>query len=816
MLRKALIVAGRQLFARRLHSAINIFGLALGLATVILIGLYVQRESGYDGQWANAERIYRISRDYFPREGAHAQSPAGNVAPLAPALSEEFPEIEAAARLQGLGSSRLERGGLVDDELRVRRADNAIFEIFDFGWIAGDPKTALLAPYSIVLTQSLAAKYFGAEDPMGQTILDSGSPLEVTGVIRDLPERTHLSVDALVSLGTLFSLLEPEFPSRWDGPPVFDTYVLLRKGADVKSVEDRLPELMRRRIGPDASWSGMTVMNIRDIHLRSKRDDEWKPSGGIAAVRGFAALAVLILLIACINFTNLSTASAVTRAREVGVRKSLGATRGRLVARFLLESIATAALATLLALALVEIALPAMPAWSGVKLELTYGAPLLYALIGLVLSVGVLAGAYPAFYLSAFQPARVLKGDLAGGATGTSFRSALIVVQFAIAIGLGVAAAVILSQLRFAHHRELGFDREHIVVARSGPSGLAPQWPALKQELLKQPGVIGVAASYDTPFTLSDNPVSFRPEGGEAASRMQWLPVDYDFFETYRIQVLAGRSFSPNFPSDALVAPTAAAAATSAAFVINEAAARELGWSVSAAVGRRLELGRDPSFSLRAAGPVVGVVSNTSFESARVPVRPIVYGLYPALLAPRFFMINGLSIRVASTHLADTLEHIDATWAKFHPEFPIHRHFLAADFDALYRDDARDGRMIGAFSLLAVSIACLGLLGLAWFATETRTKEIGIRKAIGGTVWDIARLFVAQFDALVLVACAIGWPIAYYAMRRWLEGFVYRIDLSIWLFIGGAMAALLCATLTVGCVAVRAATAKPLHALRNE
>jgi putative ABC transport system permease protein len=280
--------------------------------------------------------------------------------------------------------------------------------------------------------------------------------------------------------------------------------------------------------------------------------------------------------------------------------------------------------------------------------------------------------------------------------------------------------------------------------------------------------------------------------------------------------VVAGRSFSPNFPSDALVAPTAAVPATTAAFILNEAAAKQLGWPISSAVGRRLELGRDPSFSSRAAGPVVGVVNDTSFESVRVRERPIVYALYPALVAPRFFMINGLSIRVASSDLAGTLRRIDATWAKFHPEFPIARRFLDADFEALYRDDARDGRMLGAFALLAVCIAALGLLGLTWFATETRTKEIGIRKAIGGTVWDIVRLFVMQLDGLVLVAAAIACPIAYFAMQRWLSGFAYRVATNVWLYVGGTAVALLVATLTVGLVAARAATTKPLRALRNE
>lgn len=826
MLKSYLTIALKHLTSRKLYSAINVIGLAVGIGCFILIGLFVKHELGYDRHWAKAERIYRVSRDYAPIGGARARRPASANAPIAPAIAAEFPEIERAARVFGGRSDQAGRAFgnrtlLARDDVtffvdRLRYADPELLEIFDFEWLAGDPRRALGEPNSIVLTESLARRFFGEADPIGESLTLNGQwSVAVTGVIRDLPATTHLSLDALVSLSTLTRAFGPGMLESWDGNTDYHTYILLREGADVASIESRLPAFLDRHIENGSAYSSLTLMNVADVHLRSNRDEEWKVPGNLEAVYSFAAIAVGILLIACINFMNLSTARAVTRAREVGVRKSIGATKAHLVAQFLGESILVCALATVIAVALVELALPAFAAFSGVELEFDYlrDPALLAGLAGLTLIVGLVAGSYPAFYLSAFEPSRVLKGEVTRGRAGAAFRNGLVVFQFAIATALVIATAVVYRQTSFARTLDLGFDKDQVVLV-SDIATLGTQWPAFKETLLTDPGVVSVTASHFAPFSTDDNAVSLRERGGTSASRIQVVVVDYAFFETYAIDVLAGRTFSPDFSGDPIELPGPENPRGRGSLVVNEAAARLLGWLPAEAAGRPVDIGLTPDFSVQIESTIVGVVNDTHFESVQTAVRPLLFVLSPVPAPP--LPINVASIRVAGEDLAETLAHIDETWRRFLPERPVARHFLDQDFEAMYQAERRQGRMLAAFSALAIFVACLGLLGLASFSTEQRTKEIGVRKVMGGSVYDIVKLFTGEVGRLVIVATVIAWPMAYFVMRRWLDGFAYRIELGVTFFVTATLVALAVAVATVGVIAARAAATNPIRSLRYE
>jgi putative ABC transport system permease protein len=510
---------------------------------------------------------------------------------------------------------------------------------------------------------------------------------------------------------------------------------------------------------------------------------------------------------------NLATARAAQRAKEVGVRKVVGAERGRLVIQFLGEALLVTTLAMMLALALVELLLPALSAFLQKDLAFDYlGNPwALTALLVLAAVVGLAAGSYPAFYLSAFEPARVLKGDVTRGAGAAVFRKSLVVLQFSISIALLIAAAVVYRQMQFARDIELGYDKEQIVVVSGSlQDGLGSQWEALKAEWLTHPDLLDATASMQVPGSRYGNFFQARVEGRDADQPpIPMLFVDYGFFETYGIATRAGRTFSQDF-SDR---PTGELdERPQPAYVLSELAARRYGWTPTEAVGKWIEAAGGPP---QPRGTVIGVVADVHFESVHYPIEPAMYVLAPPRLFGRV-TLTAASLRISGRNIDDTLAHIDRTWSQFIPNQPITRRFLDVDFEALYRSDQREGQILASFALLAVFIACLGLLGLASYTTERRTKEIGVRKVMGGTTWDIVRLLTAEFAKLVLLANVIAWPVAYFAMQGWLASFAYRVDIGLAVFAGSALLALGIAVITVGAVAARAASAKPIGALRYE
>lgn len=807
----------RHLFNNKLYALLNIVGLVVALSCCILIALYVRHELSFDRYQAKAAHIFRISRDYTPSEGndfeLHLATNAPQVAPL---LKADFPEVKAAARMNGMGYY-LTRNGIsfYDRNLWV---DNEIFTIFDFEWIQGRPETALVEPYSVVLTQSAAKRYFGSEDPLGQTLLVQNDwPVEVTGVIADLPDNTHLNFAVLGSLSTLESRLGGDYFTTWGGNN-FYTYVLLNDPADAAVLQEQSESFFARHMAEEISVNtGYTVTPLTDIHLHSHRELEMATPGNAATIYGLTAIAIFILLIACINFVNLSTAKSAKRAVEVGVRKAIGARRHQLAVQFLGESMLLAILAMLLSVALVELLIPSFNTLTGKNLNLNYlgNVAVLDTLVLITLFVGLVAGTYPALLLSRFRPALVLKGNVTLAAGGALLRKLLVVVQFSIAIALIATTSVVYLQLRFANTLELGFEKDQVIALAGDAGGVGSEWPAFKRELLMQPQIRAVTASNLTPGTQNLNARSVRVEGpvGERTLGLPFMYVDYDFFETYGIDILAGRTFDESFGADRMLMPDADNPQTSGNYILNELAAAQLGWTAAEAVGQRMDLAMSENFATSVNGIVVGVVKNAQFESIRTAIRPLVYMIPPAELG---FQLQEASIRISGRDTSATLAYIDRLWAQFRPAVPLARRFIDQDLAALYRSEEKQAQVFSGFSLTAIVISCLGLFGLASYSTQRRTKEIGVRKVMGGSVWSIVLLLTNDFSKLVLLSNLIAWPIAYFAMNRWLENFAYRVDLTPLIFIGSGLTALCIAWVTVGGTAAKAASAKPLLALRYE
>jgi putative ABC transport system permease protein len=806
MFKNFLTVAFRDLVTQKLYSTINILGLAVGLASFILIALFVQHELSYDDYHSNANRVYRISRDYSP--GDRVIPIAGEAPVLAALLALNFPQVEKVARIARCGGGTLvSNGDLRFREENLAAADGDIFDILDFQWRQGDPRSALATPNSIVLTESAARKYFGSQNPMGEmVVVENDQAVMVNGVIGDLPDNSHLRFDMLVSMGYLQARSEA-FMQNWNAL-CFHTYVLLRQGADIAEIQSQSAELFERHLGQGSSRTNdFTAVALPNIHLGPARGADMSPPGSMTSVYAFSSIAAFILSIACINFMNLATARATQRAKEIGVRKVVGASRTSLIAQFLGESLLLTSIAAIVALSVVELTLPAFSSFVQKDLRLDYVSvgSTLPLLMLLTLIVGLAAGSYPAFYLSAFKPARVLKGDLTRDTGAATFRKALVVIQFSIAIGLVIATAIVYQQMVFMRNIELGYNTERIVVVRGSLSGgLGTQWPALKREWLGHPEVTHVTASDLTPGRGLENRAFVRPEGGNTGGEeLAFVVVDYGFFQAYGIDFLAGRTFSQDFGSDRIDADRTSSG-TVAGVIVSALAARQFGWTPQNAIGKTFEL-TDRGIN----GRIVGVVTDTYFESLHDPIEPIMYALASS-------GISQASIKISGRNMRSTLEQIDATWREFMPDQPVTRRFLEEDFEALYQTEERQGHMLSYFSLLAVFIACLGLFGIASYTAERKTKEIGIRKVLGGTVWDIVGLFGREFSKLVLLANTVAWPIAFFMMQRWLTSFAYRSDINLLVFIACSFLVLLVALLTVGIVSARAALMNPIRSLRYE
>ncbi|HMH34771.1 MAG TPA: ABC transporter permease [Puia sp.] len=802
-------IAWRNLLRNKTFSIVNISGLAIGLCCFLLIALYVLDELGFDRYNYKAENIYRINADIrFGGGDLHMPFTSDMMGQL---LKKDYPQVEQYTRIyNSSGSKLIKKGNSYINERNVAHVDSTFFEIFTLPAVQGDTKTALNEPNTVVLTESAAKKYFGTADVIGKTIEtnDNKNKLyKITAVIRDIPRNSHFHFDFL------FSMKNVDYQWGQLSSHNFHTYILLKKGTDYKAFEKNFDQYIVKYVLPyvqqfikissmeEFKKSGnkleYSLIPLTKIHLYSDRLYELSPSGNIQSLYIFGAIALFILLIACINFMNLTTARSANRAREVGIRKVLGTERKELIAQFLIESTLMALFSMVIAIGIAFFVLPLFNNIANKSMRLTslFSPVILPLLITLPFVVGLLAGSYPAFFLSAFRPIEVLKGKLKLGSKSGSLRSVLVVFQFTTSIILIIGTIVIYKQLGYIQSKDLGFKKEQVLIVDDAYA-LQDNVDAFKNKVLQMNGVVSASISSFLPVTSSSRNDNSYFKDAEMDSKtgldMQAWNVDYDYLKTMGIQIIKGRAFSRDFGSD------------SSAVIINETTAKFLGYDDP--VGKKIF---KPDDNNKPVGyNIIGVVKNFNFESLRESIGPLSLFLRKS---------TGLaSFKVNSSNINHLLKQVEDNWKVMAPGMPFSYRFLDQAFDEMYRTDQRIGKIFMVFAVLAILIACLGLFGLATFIAEQRTKEIGIRKVLGASVQGIISLLSKDFVKLVAISFVIAAPIAWWSMNKWLNDFVYRISIAWWIFGLAALLALITALATVSFHAIKAALQNPVNSLRNE
>lgn len=812
MLNNYIKIAWRNITGNPLFSAINIVGLAIGLACCIIITLFVRYELSFDKHWDNADRIYRVTRDFF---GNNLEL-AAVAPPIAPLMKQDFAEVEDITRVLSTGGVTLARGDIRIRENEMVIADPNIFEFFNLEFVSGDAQSALARPTDIVMTERGAERYFGDQDPIGQTLnLMDQADVTVTAVIKDLPDNTHMAFEIIGSMAAVPLLLGPDELESW-GSNNYYTYVRLPEDYDPADLQAQFNDFLVRHWNEDAEKSSaLGLQRLADIHLTSDRDGEWRANGSIGVVYTFSAVALFVLLIACINFMNLTTARSTQRAREVGIRKVVGAKRKQLIAQFMGESIMLTALAMLLAVAIVEIVLPGFGAFLEIPLTFSLADPssLGILLLGTAV-VGAFAGSYPALYLSRFRPVDVLKGPASG--TGSAFlRKTLVVIQFATSIALLISTGIVIAQMNYARNVDLGLDKSRNLVSELPYfADLWETYEPMKAELESHPDILSAVYSSRVPGMENNDGQGYIAEGVPVVMDNLFgianIKVDYQWFDHYDIKFVAGRPFRQN--EMRVEDPSTDNPVVKAAAILNVSAARLFGWSPEEAIGKVIRSPMSRELDMFIDRTIVGVIPDIHFSSLHDEMKATVYEEPDPNYGRR------ISVKLAPGDHRAAIEHFESVWKKLVPGEPVFWEFLDDRFDALYRSEQRQAEMFGVFSAFAIFVATLGLFGLASFTTERRTKEIGIRKVMGASVRDIIMLLTADFTKLVLLANVIAWPLAYFFMKDWLNRFVYQAPFAdwAWLFVASAAAALAVAWLTIALQASRAATARPVLALRYE
>lgn len=809
MLKNYFKIAFRNLWKNKGYSAINIIGLAIGIATCLLITLFVIDELSFDRYNKNADRIYRVNSDLKFGGEAHVMAVCPD--PLASTLIRDYPEVENAVRFRSYGPSLVKKGNENIKEERIIYVDSTVFDIFTLPMIAGNPMKALAEPNSVVITESTAKKYFGTTNVLGKVLrFDNQNDNKITGVIKDVPGNSHFNFDFFVSLAGS----EEARRNIWLSFN-FVTYVLLRPGTDRNAFEKKFDDLIKKYMWPQAqdlmkidaeqfkrsgNYVRLSLIPLTDIHLHSDRVAELAPNSDIQVVYIFSIIAIFILLVACVNFMNLSTARSANRAKEVGIRKVLGTQRKNLVSQFLTEAVVMSLIAFVFAILIAILLLPFLNQLAVKSLSLSVVEhPWLYPLlIGFAILVGLLAGSYPAWYLSAFRPIQVLKGTVAGGFKRSYLRSSLVVFQFFISIVLIIATVIIYNQLNYIRNKKLGFNKEQVLLVRDAYA-LDKQAETFKQEALKYPEIVSATKSGYLPVNNSnrDNESLFSEghiENDKAVSTQLWT-VDHDYIKTMGMQIVEGRDFNKDMPTD------------SSAIIINETAVKLFGFSGNP-LGRKVTRLIDLKARTTRDFIVIGVVKNFNFESLRQTIGALCMkiGNDPGTI----------SFRMKTTDVANTISHIKGLWKRIAPNEPFTYTFLNEEFDNMYRTEQRSGKIFVSFAVLAILIACLGLFGLAAYAAEQRTKEIGIRKVLGATVSNIVAMLSTDFLKLVIIASFIAFPVAWWLMNKWLQDFAYRIAIGWWIFALAAFVSIFIAIMTVSFQAIKAALSNPVKNLRTE
>ncbi|HEY5615570.1 MAG TPA: ABC transporter permease [Bacteroidota bacterium] len=795
-------IAIRNLMRHKGYSAINIFGLAAGLVCCLLIILFIAHEVSYDRFHRHADRIFRVVTEERGERGT-ARLATTNT-PLAPLLATEFPGMETIIRLIPYSVVVKVENGQLFQEDKLLFVDTAFFDLFSFELLHGDRNTALLEPFSLVLTQELAMKYFGSVDVVGRFLtLEAKHVFKVTGVVAEIPKASSINFSMLATINSAPDIIGSWIFHHWYHPPIY-TFVRLKPNASSEEINAQIPAFTKARIGERQAYRSYSLQSLTAIHFTPELTNELVPTTSPVYMYTLSALAALILTLACINFTNLATVRSLARAKEVGLRKVVGAERQELIRQFLSESTMYVIIAFVIALVALEFLLPFFTSLTGKELDhsLLRNPYLILTLIALLFGVGVVAGVYPAFVLSNFQPIRIFRGEAGSSGSnkrGIRLRSALVVVQFAISITLIVSTAVIYSQLSFIQDKNLGFNKEQVVVVPVRDETIQQNFLRVKTSLQAVPGVSSVTALSNFPWERGfyDFPMKVEGMGKEFETDAPTLLVDEDFLRTLGMEISVGRDFLKNSSADA-----------NEAFIINATAAKKFGFENP--VGMKLTMNSVSSGNPKK-GEVIGVVKDFHFQSLYHEVEPLVI-----TISPEIYYIDNVVVRLKTEHISETLSLLEAQWHNIVPDRPFEFFFLDQAFNNLYRSETQLASIFNTFSLLAVVIGCLGLFGLASFTIQQRTKEIGIRKVMGASVAGVVVLLSKDFIMLVLIANILAWPIAYYAMSAWLQDFAYRVDMSWWIFAGAGGLALFIALLTVSIQAVRAALANPVEALRYE
>lgn len=799
MFKNYLKIAIRNVQKHKGYAFINIVGLAIGMACCILIVTYILTELSYDKYHENADRIYRIGAEVSM--GGFTGLLAVSNAPLGPVLHQDYPEVLNAIRIRPLTKGLVKYEDRQFYEEGILYADNSIFDVFTFPMIKGDPKTALITAYSVVLTQETAKKYFRNEDPIGKVLkFNNLDDFTITGVVEDVPKNSHFTFDMLCSFETFFAKNKGARENWFNFN--LHTYLLLPENHDFKELEKKFPALVDKYQGKVIKGLGgelkYFLQPLTSIHLHSHLEGEISGNSNILYVYIFAAIALFILFIACINFMNLATARSATRAKEVGMRKVIGAHKKELIRQFLGESVIYCFLALIAALVLVQLTLPLFRSLSGTELRMNFAEMpwIIPGLLGFVLFVGIIAGSYPALFLSSFQPANVLKGSLKSGASNKRFRNILVVAQFIISVTLIIGTGIILNQLDYMKNTNLNFDKENVIFVRITDRKLQKSIDFIKEEFKQIPGVIKLGSSSVVPGQIADV-TPYIPEGfpEDNSQLMESIDIDHDFLPALGIDIVEGRNFSTEFATD-----------KKDAVLINETAVKKFGWKKP--VGKTIKAPGGGIMQWRTK-TVIGVVKDFHLSSLHKIIMPL-------FISNETRFTDTISIKISRNSTQETLGLLREKWKEIDPYRPFEYSFLDETFDSQYRSDERLSKIFASFTVFAIFIACLGLFGLASFMSEQRTKEIGIRKVLGASVPGIVVLLSKNFLMLVIIANIIAWPIAYFSMNTWLQNFAYRINIGLWIFILTGALSLCIALFTVSYQSIKASLLNPVDSIKYE
>lgn len=798
--------AYRNFTRNKFYTLINILGLSVGLAAFIFILFYLKDEVGYDKHNVKYQQIHRLDSEFNinNKVDKFAIVPV----PMGPAFKLEFPEVEEFVRLYGAGNSLIKFGDKEYYEEDFYFTDSTIFDVFTIPFIAGGPDRALTEPYTIVLTEKIAKKYFGDEDPLGKMIeTGAGNSYSVTAVIEDLPINSHLRYDALLSGATIaerqgvdnFNSMEPV---RFWNIGVY-TYILLNKNADIQAIYDKFPDFYDKYMRPigdqiNASYSLITTP-LADTHYRSGLSAN-RPTGNRAYIFIFSSIAIFILLIAAINYMNMATARSTNRAREVGMRKVSGAYRSQLIRQFIGESLLLVFIAMLIAIFAVYLLFPDFNNLVGKSMSFT-STPIIFVLIFIVtLLIGLLSGSYPAFYLSSFKPVSVLKGKVTpSGRRSGLFRKVLVVVQFFIAIVIIITTMSVSDQLRFLKKKDLGFDKQNLVVMQLQDSAFRSKVETFKAELLQNPNITGVTNSTGVPGNITwIQVINVEKDSLMVESSLILAMVDYDYIDVLGMEIVNGRNFDINMSTD-----------DTGAVIINETAMKSLGWEGNP-IGKRIDYGIDLDGNVARPMKVIGVVKDFHFRSLHNPVEPLMLFITPA---PRYLV----SARIKGDNTREALEFIEEKWNDFGAKRPFDFEFLDESMDEMYQAEVKISRIMGIATVLTIFIALLGLLGLSSYIAERKTKQIGIRKILGASIGSILRMMYREFTWLILIAFVLSIPISYWRIDIWLkDNFVYYTDIHWYTFMFAGLIAFCIGIITISYHILKAASENPVNAVKYE